>query len=161
MDKKTTGNIFFELCDLSLPAHVRAFLALQRAYMTDPMGGMSPHSPEREKELVTKLLEQKEAFQLFARIGQEYVGLANCFYGFSTFRVKKLINIHDLIILPDYRDQGIGRKLLQEIARIGLKNNCCKVTLEVRYDNERAKHLYKSIGFMEHDPPMYFWTKDL
>ncbi len=161
MDKKTAGEVTFELCDLTQPIHVSAFLKLQRAYMTDPMGGVPPHTPEREKELVAKLKEHKEAFQLFAKIGHEYVGLANCFYGFSTFRVKKLINIHDLIVLSDYRDHGTGRKLLEEIARIGQENDCCKVTLEVRYDNERAKYLYKSTGFKEGDPPMYFWTKDL
>ena len=153
--------IQFVMCDFTNPVHVEHFLELQRAYMTDPMGDVAPHSPEKEETLISKLQAHQEAFQLFAKLGDAYIGLANCFYGFSTFSAKKLINIHDLVVLPDYRDLGVGRKMLEEIARIGRKKDCCKITLEVRQDNERGKHLYKSEGFKDCDPPMHFWYKSL
>jgi ribosomal protein S18 acetylase RimI-like enzyme len=50
-------------------------------------------------------------------------------------------------VLPTYRGQGVGRRLLEAcIAKAWLKG-LTRIELEVRSDNARAIALYKSVGF--------------
>lgn len=85
---------------------------------------------------------------------QEAIGLAVCFMGFSTFRSRPLINIHDLVVHESARGQGVGGRLIDSIADYAATEGCCSVTLEVRQDNP-AKELYSRKGFrnLQDDDP--------
>jgi ribosomal protein S18 acetylase RimI-like enzyme len=96
-----------------------------------------------------------------AEAGGTVCGLLVAFENFSTFTVRPMINIHDLIVLPGYRGKGIGRQLLEAAVAIGRERGCSRITLEVRKDNFSAQHLYQSLGFGETDPSMYYWRKEL
>ena len=37
------------------------------------------------------------------------VGLINCFEGYSTFKAQPLLNVHDIVVHPRVRVQGIGQ----------------------------------------------------
>ena len=77
----------------------------------------------------------------------EPAGIAVCFFGFSTFRARPLLNVHDLAVMPKYRRQGVGSALLRECENRALRAGCCKLTLEVQDDNLRARALYERFGF--------------
>ena len=97
--------------------------------------------------LVSGLEQTQNAVVLLARTDGEYVGMAICFVGFSTFHAKPLINIHDFMVLEGFRGQGVGRALLKEIETIARAMDCCKITLEVQENNTSARRLYSSAGF--------------
>jgi ribosomal protein S18 acetylase RimI-like enzyme len=97
--------------------------------------------------LVPGLERMQSAVVLLARTDGEYVGMAICFMGFSTFHAKPLINIHDFMVLEGFRGQGVGRALLGEIETIARDMDCCKMTLEVQENNTSARKLYHSVGF--------------
>jgi ribosomal protein S18 acetylase RimI-like enzyme len=105
--------------------------------------------------------EHPSSFVLFAETGLQIVGMAVCFIGFSTFRGKKLVNVHDLIILPSSRGLGLGRKLMKAVELVAREIDCCKITLEVRQDNHIAQSLYIGEGYAGSQPPMLFWSKNL
>ncbi len=55
--------------------------------------------------------------------------------------------LDSLAVMPEYRGRGIGRKLLLQ----GIENGkalCLDVTLAVDPINDRAKRLYRSLGFI-------------
>ena len=84
--------------------------------------------------------------------------------GFSTFYARPLLNIHDLAVHRDYRGQGVGRALIAAIEEKARKLNCCKLTLEVRQDNDIAWGLYRNVGFGNEGTgggQMAFMTKPL
>ena len=57
-----------------------------------------------------------------------------------------LVEIMDIWILPEYRNQGIGTLLLRKaISFVGSK----RLILTVDVDNNPANHLYEKIGFKE------------
>lgn len=147
--------------DLADETHIQAILKLVNAYMEDEMGISASMEAKKRSLLIEGLVEHPASFQLLAWVDGQYVGLANCFIGFSTFQAKKLINVHDLMVINDFRGKGIGRKLLQAVALKGQEMNCCKITLEVRNDNLLAQNLYRSEGYQDAKPPMLFWSKDL
>lgn len=147
--------------DYNNDIHQKNIINLMNEYMMDQMGISKP-MPDRIKEnLIPQLSDHPAAFTLLAKQDEQYVGLVNCFLGLSTFQARKLINIHDLIVLPAYRDKGIGRLLLRAVEKEAKKLNCCKITLEVRNDNYKAQHLYQSEGYHDGSPPMLFWNKSL
>lgn len=154
-----TDLIEFIFCDFADPEHQSAFISLLNHYMDDPMGDHPQLTPEREKELIRGMADHPASFVLFAKQNGNYIAFTTCFINFSTFKAKPYVNIHDVVVLKEYRDQGIGRKLLEKVIAICRDRDYCKITLEVRDDNANAKRLYHSLGFEECEPVMHFWTK--
>ncbi len=129
------------------PADCAAVLAVLDAYASEPIGGGQPLSREVSERLLPELRQQTHALVLLAFVASQPVGVAVCFFGFSTFNARPLLNVHDLAVLPESRGQGVGRALLVAAEGRALERGCCKLTLEVREDNERARGLYRSVGF--------------
>jgi ribosomal protein S18 acetylase RimI-like enzyme len=147
--------------NLDDPMHAAAVVACVDAYARDPMGGGEPLPEAVKSKLVAGLKAHPGSLVLLAFCGREAVGIAVCFYGFSTFTAKPRLNVHDLAVLPGCRDQGIGRQLLEAVIETARARGCSGVTLEVRIDNERAKNLYRSLGFDDSPAPMAFWERKL
>jgi GNAT superfamily N-acetyltransferase len=100
-----------------------------------------------QQTLVSNLIQTNNAIVYFACLETEIIGIAICFYGFSTFKNKKLINIHDLYVSKQYQNKGIGSKFLQYIESIN-KEHCCKVTLEVYQSNINAVRTYEKNNYI-------------
>jgi ribosomal protein S18 acetylase RimI-like enzyme len=130
-------------------------------YITDRMGDGIPYTEEQKIKLVEGLRNHPARLVLFAVAGDQFVGLTNCFINFATFSVKPYINVHDVIVMNAWRNRGVGRKMLEKVIEQAEALGCSKVTLEVREDNHNAKHLYKSLGFMDPEPRWYYWMKYL
>ncbi|MFN4896476.1 MAG: ribosomal protein S18-alanine N-acetyltransferase [Pseudomonadota bacterium] len=56
-------------------------------------------------------------------------------------------HIVSLGVDPDYRRQGLGRILLNDLLRIAKVENVKVITLQVRASNEGAQRLYRGAGF--------------
>ena len=148
-------------CDFNNPDHCDNVLSLINAYMMDKMGNDAP-MPENVKEnLIQGFSSHPSIIVLLVKMNDRYIGLATTFMGYSTFQAKKLLNIHDIIILPEFRGKGIGRFLMKEVEKMATRMDCCKITLEVRNDNYVAQELYRTEGYGEASPPMLFWQKPL
>ncbi len=151
-----------QIADLANNEHCSYIIALVNEYRCDPMGGsLGEIDKDSEQELLHGLRDHPSSVVYFVRCENTIAGMAVCFTGFSTFRAKRLLNIHDLILFKNYRNKGIGtwflKRIAQEVARIGY----CKLTLEVRTDNTSAKKVYRRAGFSPCADPMEFWIKEL
>jgi len=130
-------------------------------YMSDPMGCNYKQTNEMKQNLIDGLRNHPNVVILLAKINETFVGLMIGFENFGTFAAKKFINIHDIVVRKEFRNRNIGRLMLKFMENYARETNCSKITLEVRHDNENAKHLYNSEGYVDDTPPMYFWTKKL
>ncbi len=157
----TTKNIQIIEGDLSITEHAEHFLTLTAAYMADPMGQAKPWTEQQKVDLIREMKSHPSALILFAKVDEKYVGICTCFYAYSTFLAKPLINIHDIYVDESYRSHGVAKKLIEALDEIAIKNNCGKITLEVRKDNLNARDLYKTQGFTEAPHSMFFWIKYL
>lgn len=133
--------------ELGDPSDAAAVVALLDAYARDPMGDAQGLPRAAREPLVPGLRAFPGCVVLLAGRGADAVGLAVCFPGFSTFRARPLLNIHDLAVLPAHRGQGVGARLLAAVEAEARRRDCCKLTLEVREDNPRARALYARCGF--------------
>lgn len=133
--------------DLEDPTHQHAVLWLVNAYARDPMGNGRDLPEDVREKLIPGLRKHPASLIFLAFHGDTPVGIAVCFLGFSTFAARPLINIHDLAVRPEYRQQGVGRRLLERVEAKARELGCCKLTLEVREDNHPAQRLYRTVGF--------------
>lgn len=138
--------------------------ALLNAYAQDPMGGGKALDPHIVENLGANLATVSNALTILCYVDGIPAGLANCFVGYSTFKCKPLINVHDLCVLPEFRGRGLSHRLLEKIEAVARERDCCKITLEVLDGNEPAKQSYMKFGFSgyELDPKMgraVFWEK--
>jgi ribosomal protein S18 acetylase RimI-like enzyme len=143
--------------DLQNAEHRQAMLAQLDLYMQDPMAGHGKMTEILASEIIDGLLIQPNYLFFLAKLNGEYAGVANCFVNFSTFKAKPLINIHDFSVSPAFRKKGIGEAMMAKIIGYAREKGYAKVNLEVRHDNIGAQNLYKKVGFVECEPPMYFW----
>jgi ribosomal protein S18 acetylase RimI-like enzyme len=98
---------------------------------------------------------------LFGCLGDRVVGVAVCFWGFSTFGGAPTVNLHDFSVLPEVQGKGVGTALLVELERRARQRGCCKMTLEVHDSNQAAKRLYARFGFEGWKPGTFFVAKPL
>ncbi len=126
---------------------MRRYLELLDAYARDPMGAARPLDDEVKSRLARELPGHPTVHGLFAEQDGLAVGFATCFTAYSTFRARPLLNIHDIAVLPQWRGYGIADALLAGIEKCARELGCCRITLEVRDDNPRARRVYERGGF--------------
>ncbi len=146
---------------LNIKTHASELIKLIGAYMVDEMGAGKPMRQGMDRKILEGLKNNKAYLGFFVKVESSYVALANCNLLFSTFAAKPLVNIHDFIVLPEYRGRGIAQFLLKGIERYAIENGYCRINLEVREDNVKAQKLYKKMGFGDCSPNMVFWEKNL
>lgn len=154
------------IADLADPVHAEAVVALLNDYAKDEMGGSAELPAFVKRNLVPELKARPNVFSILAFAGHEAAGLAICIEGFSSFACMPLLNVHDMVVAPRFRGQGLSRKLLAKAEALARERNCCKLTLEVLEGNEIAQRAYRAFGFAgyELDPRMgraMFWQKKL
>ena len=123
------------------------FRTLLDEYARDPSVGGAGVEPQILATLPQKLSTIDHAFSMLAYVDGMPAGLANCFFGFSTFRGQPLVNIHDLVVSAGFRRRGVGAALLAGVEEKARASGCCKMTLEVLEGNQPAKRLYERSGF--------------
>ncbi|MCX6181079.1 MAG: GNAT family N-acetyltransferase [Bacteroidetes bacterium] len=148
------------------PVHAKHILELLNTYANDIMGGGKDLSENVQKNLITELQKRSNTLIVLAYDNTSAIGLAICFEGFSTFYAKPLLNIHDFVVVANYRGKGIAKLLLEKLEKIAVERGCCKLTLEVLEGNKRAQVVYSAFGFNGYEldantGKALFWEKKL
>lgn len=142
--------------DLDNPADVDALLKLMAEYSASDTGGSAELPDNVLQRLAVSLKSCPTFLGLIAWEGNDPVGLLNAFWSISTFKAKRLVNIHDIAVARSHQRKGIGRRLIRELNDIAKEMDCCKITLEVLDGNHGAIALYRLMGFESYqlDPAM-------
>ena len=73
----------------------------------------------------------------------EIVGYAGIWCVYETAELMRIG------VLPEFQGNGIGKRLMREIAECAKANGCERMMLEVRKSNDKAQKLYEKDGFTE------------
>lgn len=159
-------NIEVKIADYSNKDQAIDIGYLLDAYSQDQMGGSQPLAESIKSNLAFELSKLPHAFSIICYVNNKPAGLVNCFEAFSTFKCKPLINIHDVVVVKEFRGLGLSQRMLSKVEEIAKSKGCCKITLEVLEGNEVAKNSYIKFGFdgYELDPVVgkaLFWQKNI
>ena len=119
-------------------------------YARDPMGGADALDEQVKARLCVDLACHPGAVSWIAFVDHKPVGLLNAFKGYSTFKARPLMNVHDIAVDPAFRGQGVGQRLLDALETYAQESGCCKLTLEVLSGNQVAQRSYQRFGFEQY-----------
>jgi len=83
---------------------------------------------------------------LLARNGQDLAGYAIYFFTFSSFVGRRGIWLEDVYVRPQFRKQGLGRKLIEAVAKVGVDRNCGRFEWTALNWNRTALDFYGTLG---------------
>jgi GNAT superfamily N-acetyltransferase len=156
-----TDSLSLITADLDNLEHCSAIIDLINEYRRDPMGGETGLITSDDQLILIDGLKSHPTSLIFLlKKDSAFAGAAICFTGYSTFKMKNLLNIHDFILFKKYRNRGYGTWFMKKIAEKISKLDYCRMTLEVRTDNVTAKKAYLNSGFSPCEHPMEFWVRN-
>jgi ribosomal protein S18 acetylase RimI-like enzyme len=83
-----------------------------------------------------------------ARDGRRPVAMASLLFTVSTAEGGKAAWFEDLVVHPDYRQQGTGQKMLAYVISQARAEGVLRITLLTDMQNESAQALYRRAGFV-------------
>jgi GNAT superfamily N-acetyltransferase len=107
-----------------------------------------------EELLAEWLFDKRAAEVVFTVVGSKEVGFALFFPNFSTFLGRSGLYLEDLYVMPEYRNQGIGKAMLKELARIAVERGYGRFEWWCLDWNTPSIEFYRSLGA----EPMSDWT---
>ena len=107
------------------------------------------------EDMHTALFGERPVIEaVIASLDGEPVGYALCFPTFSTFLGKPGLYLEDLYVRPAARGFGVGRKLLEHLARLTVERGWGRLEWSVLDWNAPSIAFYKKMGAR----PMDEWT---
>jgi len=107
---------------------------------------------EHEVEATPELLHQAlfgqppVAGALLARSDGAVAGYAIYYFTFSSFVGRAGIWLEDVYVRPPFRKRGLGRALIEAVARVGVGRGCGRFEWTALDWNERALEIYRGLG---------------
>ncbi|MEG3079482.1 GNAT family N-acetyltransferase [Halomonas sp. 5021] len=74
-------------------------------------------------------------------------GFVQLYPGVSTVGLNARWTLNDLFVLPECRDKGTGRALMEAATQLARDHGVARLILMTQVENERAQHLYESLGW--------------
>ena len=84
------------------------------------------------------------------------VGFIQLYLMSSATHALKATIVHDLFVLPDYRNNGAALKLTEAAVKFAIHNKSAFIRLEILQENLSAKKLFESVGFKCQTPASGF-----
>lgn len=114
------------------------------------------HEVRADEDLLRSALfgDRPAAEVLLGYAEGEPAGFALFFHNFSAFLGRPGIYLEDLFVRPPFRGSGLGRAMMEHLARLAQERGCGRLKWWVLDWNEPAIGFYKKLGAA----PMDDWT---
>jgi GNAT superfamily N-acetyltransferase len=108
---------------------------------------LAPDAAKQERAL-RLILTQSETGRIFcARDGGLVLGMVSLLFTISTAEGGRVAWLEDMIIHPDHRNAGLGRRLIEHALKAAQALGCTRVTLLTDGVNTSAMRFYERVGF--------------
>ncbi len=103
-------------------------------------------APDKVTNSPEQMKQESNLFDFFVAENSkgDIVGFVLCFYAYYTW-VGKSMYLDDLYVIPEYRRQKIGIKLMDEVFKLARKENCKRLRWQVIHWNVDAIEMYKVV----------------
>ncbi len=108
----------------------------------------SPDASKQETALKMIFADAKLGKLYVAREGAKVVAMASLLFTVSTAEGGRAALFEDLVVRPEYRNQGIGARILEYVIEQARAEGVLRLTLLTDMQNEQAQALYRRLGFV-------------
>lgn len=100
-----------------------------------------------EAQLHDELFGERPVIECVVAIEEDRaLGFALFFHNFSTFLSRRGLYLEDLFVVPEARGRGVGKALLQHLARLAIERECGRFEWSVLDWNQSAIDFYQALG---------------
>jgi GNAT superfamily N-acetyltransferase len=110
--------------------------------MTDSIAALTM----TEEKLEAALLKDNLAHVILAEQHGTAVGMALYYFRFSSFAGQPSLWLEDLFLEQEFRGQGVGRKLMEQLATVAVTRHCTHMGWTASTRNERGLAFYHTLG---------------
>ena len=142
--RKATADDYNALCDLFDEVD-----ALHRVNL--PHRFQQPSAPARERDDYLRLITDDDVALLVGAVGGSTVGFVHAMIreppGMPMFVRRRYAVIDNLVVKSEFRKQGIGRILVDEVQEWAIAKGARSIELNVYEFNETAISFYEGLGY--------------
>jgi ribosomal protein S18 acetylase RimI-like enzyme len=107
----------------------------------------TPH-PDRQRRALQLILDHPQSARLYCAVESDtVVGMVALHFVVSTAEGTWAAWLEDMVVRPDARGRGIGRRLLQHAIAEAKAAGCTRITLLTDLTNHSAARFYQREGF--------------
>jgi len=114
---------------------------------------------EAARRFLFARLSKGEAVVYFARHQQKAVAFVQLYPAFSSVNLTRQWILNDLFVLPEARQLGYGRALVERSHRLALETQATGLVLETAVSNQAAQRLYESLGWKRDEEFYRYYLK--
>ena len=114
------------------------------------------------RKFLKERIEKEDAVIFVAQVEEgSLAGFTQLYPLYSSTRMKKLWLLNDLFVDPQYRGQGISKKLIESAKQLVRSSSACALFLETEKSNIVGNNLYPNTGFVLNEKSNYYeWSAD-
>ncbi|MCG6213106.1 GNAT family N-acetyltransferase [Vibrio furnissii] len=101
------------------------------------------------RDFIAKRLSAQDSVIFVVREGNELLGFAQLYPSFSSVAMKRMWYLNDLFVTAGARRRGVAGLLLTHIRHYSIETDALTVKLATSVENEPAKALYESHGYVK------------
>jgi GNAT superfamily N-acetyltransferase len=99
------------------------------------------------RNFIEARLKEKDSIIVIARDRGRAVGFVQLYPSYSSVAMRRIWILNDLFVLPDARNKGVAKRLLDHAERIAIESCAIRLTLATAANNTKARTLYESSGW--------------
>ncbi len=99
------------------------------------------------RDFLSERLIQKDSLIFLSLFQQNIIGFIQLYSSFNSLTLKRLYILHDFYVIPSFRGQGIGSRLLEYVKNYVKENGNGEIMLQTSKENYNAQRLYEKHGF--------------
>mgnify|MGYP006277252267 CR=1 FL=1 len=102
----------------------------------------------------------EEGYYMLCRINNDIISTLLVLYEWSDWRNGKVLWIHSVYVLPEWRGNGVFKKMYQELQKLVRNTTRYKgLRLYVEQQNKPALRVYEKLGMTGDHYKLYEWMK--
>ncbi len=108
------------------------------------------------KHFIKERFNKQDSVIFLATKDNQPAGYTQLFPSFSSVSMKRVWILNDLFVIPEARNQGIAKALLNEVKNYAILTKAVRIILATEVTNTVAKNLYETTGYCKLDQFDYY-----
>jgi ribosomal protein S18 acetylase RimI-like enzyme len=112
--------------------------------------------PPTARAFIYERLALGESVVFLAEAGGVALGFTQLFPLFNSTAARRLWLLNDLYVVPEARQQGVGRLLMSRAGRHAVETGAWGIELATAHANTPARTLYESLGYRRDEEFLHY-----